>query len=148
MRGSENVPITPYEDKKIIIDHIITDPYILSLGFTKKMTFSTNTVAENITTDNMQIFVFNASSIDNDSNALTLGQIIEVNVITPIDKSERGDLCVEQIIALLEGYEWENHSNMTVIAPSPVPLASPSGFYCVAARFLYFTSKINKIKTI
>lgn len=142
------IPITPFSDKKKIIDRIITDPYILHLGFTKAKTYSTNTTVEKIAEGNMQIFVYNAPSRTNENNSATLEQIIQVDVSVPIANSTRADLGIEQIIALLNGYEWENHSIMNVIAPSPVPLACQSGFYCVAARFSYFTTNANEIKTV
>ena len=142
------IPITPFSDKKEVIDRIITDPYILSLGFTKSKTYNTNTTVEKIAEGNMQIFVYNAPSRTNESNSATLEQVIQIDVSVPIANSTRADLGIEQIIALLDGYEWENHSIMHVIAPSPTPLACQSGFYCVAARFSYFTTIANEIKKV
>lgn len=142
------MPITPYADKRAVIDRIIKDPYILSLGFTAEETYNAPTTAQKIEKGNMQLFVYNAPSRENRGNELTLGQVLQVDVSAPISKAGTADLCIEQIIALLDGCDLPGHGPMTVIAPSPTPLQCQSGFYCVAARFLYYTSKINRTKKI
>lgn len=141
------MPITPRADKQAIINSIIKDPYVLWLGFNADEIYNAPTTADKIGRGNMQIFVYNAPSRDNASNSLTLGQILQIDVSAPIDSAGTADLCIEQIIALLDGSTLIGHGPLTVIAPSPAPLQCQSGFYCVAARFLYYTSKINQVKS-
>lgn len=138
-------PIIPYEDKKNIESILKNDEYIKKLGFTQF--YLTNTTADKLTSGSRQIFIYNAPSRDSDLNNLILGQIIQIDVSAPLAEQGKADLCISQVIALLDGYEWSKHSRMEVIAPSPVPLACQSGFYCVAARFLYYTSKITNLKS-
>jgi ribosomal protein L33 len=142
------LPISPNEDKKAIRKAILADPYILSLGFSGAQTFNTNTTDEKLETDKFQLFIYNAPSRTNKLNSATLEQLIQIDISVPLNYASKADLCAEQIIAIFEEYEWENHSAMNVVAPSPAPIACQSGFYCVGVRFSYYTTTKNVKKTI
>lgn len=140
--------IQPSEDKGKIRQRIITDAYILSLGFSNGDTYNTNTTDEKLEKDKMQIFIYNAPSRDNYNNSKTLEMLIEVDISVPVNISSKADLCARQVIALMQDYDLGNGSLVSVIAPSPVAVACQSGFYCVGVRLSYYTSKYNEIKTI
>lgn len=141
------LPISPNEDKKAIRQILLGDPYILSLGFSGAHTYLTNTTDEKLENDKFQLFIYNAPSRTNKLNSATLEQVIQIDISVPLNNASKADLCASQIIAILDGYEWENHSEMNVVAPSPAPLACQSGFYCVGVRFSYYTSTKNVKKT-
>lgn len=142
------MPITPATDKAEIREIILNDEYIQSLGFTPDYTYSTNATDERLESDNKQIFIYNAPSKTNSLNTKTLEQIIQVDISVPVNKPHIADFAIEQIIALLDDYEWKDkrHGAMRVIAPSPTPLACQSGYYTVAARFAYYTTIVNDKK--
>lgn len=142
------MPITPADDKATIRAIIVNDAYLLSLGFSDKYTYNANTTTDKIESNNFQIYIFNSSSRKNPENEATIEPILQIDVSVPINKASKADFAIQQIIALLDGYEWENHSTMHVIAPSPTPLNCQSGLYTMSARFSYFTTKTTPKRTI
>ena len=142
------MPITPQEDKATIRDIILADEYILSLGFDGMHTYSHKSTADKLESDNFQIFIYNVNSRENENNNLTIMPVIQIDVSVPENSSYKADLAIQQIIALLNEYEWETHSRMELIAPSPCEQTCQSGFYTVAARFTYCTTTITPKHTI
>jgi len=144
----DKLAIQPSKDKGIIRERILSDTYILSLGFSNNDTYNTNTTDEKLESGKKQIFIYNAPSRDNYSNSATVETLVQIDISAPVDHASKADLCAEQIIALMQDYDLGNGSLVSIVSPSPVAIACQSGFYCVGIRLSYYTSKYNEIKTI
>lgn len=140
--------IQPSKDKGKIRQRIISDAYILSLGFNNNDTYNTNTTDEKLTTGKMQIFIYHAPSRDNYKNSATVETLVQIDVSVPVSNASKADLCAEQIIALMQDYDLGNGSLVSIVSPSPVAVVCQSGFYCVGVRLSYYTSKYNEVKTV
>lgn len=140
------MPITPSEDKLAVINLLKNDGYLKSLGFSDF--YNTNTTDEKLINGKQQIFVYNAQSRDNRYNSSTIEMILQIDISVPLSMASKADRAINQAIALLQGIQFNDNGPMEVIAPSPTSVACQSGFYCVAARLSYYTSKFNKIKTV
>jgi hypothetical protein len=147
-KGDDKLPIQPSVDKGIVRHRIVTDPYILSLGFSSRYTYNTNTTDDKLEADKKQIFIYSAPSRKNYSNTLTLEMLLHIDISVPEEQGLKADLCAEQVIALLDNYDIGNGSRLSVVAPSPCAVSCQNGFYCVGVRFSYYVTKINEIKTI
>ena len=147
-KGVDKLAIQPKADKDKIRNRIITDPYILSLGFSSDKTYKTDTTDEKLIKDLQQIFIYNTLSRENYSNSATLETVVQVDISVPLKYDYKADLCAEQIMALMKDYDLDNGSLVDIVAPSPSVVACQSGFYCVGVRLAYCTSKYNKIKTV
>lgn len=139
--------VTPFSDRKEVINIIASDPYIASLGFTRENILNTAYTDDKLDSDKLQIFVFNASS-ENGQNPIYISPVIEVDISVPISSSSHAQRAAEQIIALLQGREINGHTAMELIAPSPVNLPCQFGFECIGIRFRYNATLFNQAKTV
>lgn len=140
--------IQPSAEKNAIRHCIVTDPYILSLGFSADKTYKTNTTDEKLEKDLFQIFIYNSLSKENYSNSATLEAVIQIDISVPLKYDYKADLCAEQVIALLQNYDIGNGSVLSIVAPSPCAVACQSSFYCVGVRVSHYVTKFNEIKTV
>lgn len=141
------MPITPFSDRKEVINIIASDPYIASLGFTRENILNTVYTDDKLEADKFQIFVFNASS-ENGQTSIYISPIIEIDISVPISSASKAQLAAEQIIALLQDKYINGHTAMELIAPSPVNLPCQFGFECIGIRFRYNATLFNQVKTV
>lgn len=141
--------ISPSADKATIRAVIASDEYLLSLGFEPDYIMCTNSTDDSLSEQppKKQIFIYNAPSRSG-NNDTDLEMVMQIEVFVPLYQTDIGDNAIEQIMALLQGLQMKNHSPLKICAPSPVPLACPSSFYCIAARFSYYATTINEVKKV
>ncbi|MCI5904564.1 MAG: hypothetical protein MRZ61_05430 [Oscillospiraceae bacterium] len=141
------MPVTPFSDRLAVIDIIVADPYIKSLGFSRDKIYNTAYTNEKLEKDTRQIFVYNANS-ENGLTPIYISPVIEIDISVPVGQASKAALAAEQIIALLSGCEIGGHTSFELIAPSPVNLPCQFGFECIGIRFRYNATVFNTVKTV
>lgn len=141
------MPVTPFSDRLAVIDIIVADPYIKSLGFSRDKIYNTAYTNEKLEKDTRQIFVYNANS-ENGLTPIYISPVIEIDISVPVGQASKAALAAEQIIALLSEREINGHTAFELIAPSPVNLPCQFGFECIGIRFRYNATVFNTVKTV
>lgn len=143
--------ITIATDKIAIQSILSTDPYIKEyLGFSPKEFYRVRATDEILgITDNksqlkQQIFIYNVTPEDT-INPLIKGIVYEIDVSVPYAKNGTADLAMEQIMALLDGFEIANVHQLELLDP-PMVLESDTALYQVGVRFIVYVSKITHKK--
>lgn len=139
--------VTPFEDRKTVIDIIAADPYILSLGFTRSMIYNTAYTNDKLEADSKQIFVYNQQSSDG-YNSIYISPTIQIDISVPLNEASKAVKAAGQIIALLQDKEINSHTPLELVSPSPVNLPCQFGYECIGLRFRYNATKFNTVKTI
>ena len=135
--------VLPEQDKRAIRNAIITDSYILSLGFTPDYTYSTNTTDDKLEGTNKQIFIYDAQS-RNAYNEKTIECVYEIDISVPVNLPSIADKCAQQIISILQDLDIGNGTALDVQAPSPAALACANGYYCVGIYVSHQVTKYNE----
>jgi hypothetical protein len=139
--------VTPFSDRKAVIDIIAADPYILSLGFTRDKIYNTAYTTDKLEDDTKQIFVYNQPSSDGETS-IYISPTIQIDISVPISSGSKASKAAEQIIALLQDRNIGGHTPLELCAPSPVNLPCQSGYECIGIRFRYNATVYNTIKTV
>lgn len=140
------MPITLNDDKINIFKILSTDPYIESLGFIARDIMRTKNTTEKIDANKHQIFIYNVPA-ERSMNRFISNLVYQIDVSTPLGKYNNADLCVEQIIALLDGKDIGGMHRLRLTG-EPQALSCPPSNYCIGIRFVCSETKFNRIKTI
>ncbi len=138
------MPVTLNNDKISIFKIISEDNYIRNLGFLPKDILRTKNTTEKIDAEKQQIFIYNISP-EKTASPIISNLVYQIDVSTPLGKYNNADLCVEQLIALLDGAHLGSMHILRLLE-APQALASPASNYCVGLRFVSSETKFNKIK--
>lgn len=139
--------VTPYSDRKAVIDIIAADTYILSLGFMRSKIYNTAYTADLLEADSLQIFVYNQASEGGD-NPIYISPTIQIDVSVPLAAASKAARAAEQIIALLTDRQIGSHTPLELISPSPVNLPCQVGYECIGLRFRCNATVYNTLKTV
>lgn len=140
------MPITLNDDKINIFKIISSDKYITELGFYSRDIMRTKNTTEKIDANKHQIFIYNVSPEKTVGNVMSK-LVYQIDVSTPLGKYNNADLCIEQIIALLNNKHIGSMHRLRLL-DAPQALSCPPSNYCVGVRFVCSETKFNKIKTI
>lgn len=139
--------VTPHSDIMAVTDMIITDPYILSLGFSRSKTYNTMNVDELLEKNQRQIFIYFAQGSDSNSS-ISVNMELEIDISVPLAEASKARLAAEQIIAILQDKRINGHMALKLSAPSPCNLSCQYGFEVIGVRFKYPATVYNVRKTV
>lgn len=145
MKAGGELPINISEEKTTLYNIIANDKYINDLGFLPENIYKHKNTVQKLNGNTKQIFIYNVQS-SGTNNPIILGVNYQIDVICSENYQDIADKAIQQIIALIGGRKIANLNPVRLIPPSPTELQVANGFYCVAARFVFYSSIYNNLK--
>lgn len=139
------VAISSNDDTLGIWEILANDPYITkTLGFNPQDMKRFKNSADNITSTNKEIHIYNSTS-ESTRSRITKKMIYQIDFFVVSDDYNLANEAKDQAIALLQGKELKNFHVLELVHPGMI-LAVPPSHYGIAIRFSVNATIYNKIK--